>query len=203
MRTRTHLLPKIVAAALLGMAASALLMPASPPARAQAAGMSGIGLVDTVTTRATVKAIDLATRTVTLVGPEGETKTLKVSDEVQNLPQVKVGDTVVARYYASVAFVLAPPGTQLPDDSLSLAGARAIPGELPAGVLATRAVLTALVVGVNPVAHTLALVDPTGGRIRTIHVTDPRALQSLTRIKVGDTITAVVSEDVAVAVDPV
>jgi hypothetical protein len=64
-------------------------------------------------------------------------------------------------------------------------------------------VFAALVVGVNPVAHTLALVDPTGGRIRTIHVTDPRALQSLTRIKAGDTITAVVSEDVAVAVDRV
>lgn len=203
MKIRTHRLPKVVAAGLLGVAASVLLVPASPPALAQADRMSGIGLHDTVTTRATVKEIDQATRTVTLVGSQGETTTLKVGDQVRNLSQVKVGDTVVARYYASVAFVLAPPGTKLPDDSLTVAGGRARPGSLPAGVLGTKAVVTGLVVGVDPVAHTLSLVDPSGGRVRTLHVTDPRALRSLTRIKVGDTITAVASEAVAVAVDPV
>jgi hypothetical protein len=202
MNIQTHHLPRLVAAGLLGLTASALVVPCASPASAQADRMSGIGLRDTVTTRATVKDIDQATRTVTLVNQQGETTTLKVGDQVRNLAQVKVGDTVVARYYASIAFVLAPPGTKLPDDSLTVAGGRARPGSLPAGVVGTKAIVTGLVVGVDPLAHTLSLVDPSGGRVRTLHVTDPRALRALTRIKVGDTITAVASEAVAVAVDP-
>jgi hypothetical protein len=55
-------------------------------------------------------------------------------------------------------------------------------------------VVTGLVVGVNPAAHTLSLVDPTGGEIRTIAVKDPQYQQLLGTIKVGDTITAYITE---------
>ena len=127
--------------------------------------MAGIGETDTSTVRATVKAIDMKTRTLTLVGPQGETKTLKVGEQVQNLAQLKPGDAVVARYYESVAYVLAPPGTKLPDDILAVAGAQAVPGEMPAGGVASKIVVTGLVVGVNPVSHTISLVDPAGGEI--------------------------------------
>ena len=171
-------------------------------ARAQASGMAGIGETDTSTVRATVKAIDMKTRTVTLVGPQGETKTLKVGEQVQNLAQVKPGDTVVARYYESEAYVIAPPGTKLPEDALAVAGARAAPGQMPAGGVAERVVVTGLVVGVNPATHTISLVDPAGGKIHTITVKDPQYQQMLGTIKVGDTITAVITEAVVAAVEP-
>ena len=123
-----------VPAACLMFVATALLPSLSSPPRAQASGMTGIGERDTSTLRATVKDIDMGTTcTLTLVGPQGETKTLKVGEQVQNLAQVKPGDTVVARHYEFVAYVLAPPGTKLPDDILAVAGARAAPGEMPAG----------------------------------------------------------------------
>ncbi|MGE5441757.1 MAG: hypothetical protein ACM3Q0_01675 [Bacteroidota bacterium] len=144
----------------------------------------------------------METRTLTLVGPQGETKTLKVGEQVQNLAQVKPGDTVVARYYESIAYVLAPPGTKLPDDILAVAGARAAPGEMPAGGVASKIVVTGLVVGVNPVSHTISLVDPAGGEIRTIAVTDPQAQEMMKMITVGDTITAYVTEAVVAAVEP-
>jgi hypothetical protein len=191
-----------VPAACLMFVAAALLPPLSSPARAQASGMAGIGERDTSTVRATVKDIDMETRTLTLVGPQGETKTLKVGEQVQNLAQVKPGDTVVARYYESVAYVLAPPGTKLPDDILAVAGARAAPGEMPAGGVASKIVVTGLVVGVNPVSHTISLVDPAGGEIRTIAVTDPQAQQMMKMVTVGDTITAYVTEAVVAAVEP-
>jgi len=35
---------------------------------------------------------------------------------VRNLDKVKVGDTVVATYYASIALVLSAPGTQVPNN---------------------------------------------------------------------------------------
>jgi hypothetical protein len=181
---------------------AALLPPFSPEARAQASGMAGIGGTETVTIRATVKAVDMNTRTVTLVGPQGETKTLKVGDQVQNLAQVKPGDTVVARYYESVAYVLSPPGTKVPEDVLAAAAARAAPGQMPAGGVATKLTVTGLVVGVNQAAHTLSLVDPAGGEVRTIAVKDPQNQQMMSSIKVGDTITAYITEAVVAAVEP-
>jgi hypothetical protein len=180
---------------------AALLPPYAPQAWAQPAGMAGVGETETITVRATVKAIDLNTRTVTLVGPQGET-TMKVGEQVQNLAQVKPGDTVVARYYESVAYVVAPPGTKLPEDALALAAARAAPGQMPAGGVAEKIVVTGLVVGVNPAAHTLSLVDPAGGEIRTIAVKDPQYQQMMSSIKVGDTITAYITEALVAAVEP-
>jgi len=58
---------------------------------------------EVVTVTATVEAIDQATRMVTLKGPKGNTVTFKAGEEVRNLPQVKVGDQVVAKYYESLA----------------------------------------------------------------------------------------------------
>jgi hypothetical protein len=190
-----------VPTACLLFVAAALLAPFAPQAWAQASGMAGVGETEAITVRATVKAIDLNTRTVTLVGPQGET-TMKVGEQVQNLAQVKPGDTVVARYYESVAYVVAPPGTKLPEDALAVAAARAAPGQMPAGGVAEKIVVTGLVVGVNPAAHTISLVDPAGGEIRTIAVKDPQYQQLLGTIKVGDTITAYVTEALVAAVEP-
>jgi hypothetical protein len=193
-----------VSAACLLFVAAALLPPYSPPARAQASGMFGVGETGTVSERATVKAVDMKSRTVTLVGPQGETKTLKVGDQVQNLAQVKPGDVVVARYYESVAYVVAPAGTKLPENAMAMAEAQAVPGELPAGGAAAKIIVTGLVVGVNPVAHTISLVNPppAGGEIRTLTVKNPDYQKMLPQIKVGDTITAVISEALVAAVEP-
>lgn len=191
-----------VPAACLLLAVAALLPPFAPEAWAQDSGMAGVGETEMIAIRATVKAVDMKTRTVTLVGPQGETKTLKVGNQVQNLAQVKPGDTVVARYYESVAYVLSPPGTKVPEDTLAAAAARAVPGGLPAGGVAEKVVVTGLVVGVNPTAHTLSLVNPEGGEIRTIAVKDPQYQQMMSSIKVGDTITAYITEAVVAAVEP-
>jgi hypothetical protein len=51
----------------------------------------------------TVEAIDVENRTATLKGPDGKVSTINVSDEVQNLENVKVGDQVVLQTTQSVA----------------------------------------------------------------------------------------------------
>ncbi len=193
---------RAVVACLAIAAISSLPTPGAGTAWAQASGMGGAGQSNTVTVRARVKAINLKTRKVTLVGPQGNTFTVVAGDEVRNLPQVKPGDTVVVRYHASVVYVLAAPGTQLPQNTMSVAGGRAAPGQMPAGAAGTRLVVTGLVVGVDPVAHTVSLVDRSGGAVRTIDVVDPERQQQLVKINVGDTITAVISEAIAVAVEP-
>jgi hypothetical protein len=174
----------------------------SPPAMAQASGMAGLGQSDTISLRATVKSVDLKARVVTLVGPLGNTLALKVSDEVRNLPQVRPGNKVIVHYHAAVAYVLAPRGTKLPDDSLTAAGVRAAPGQPPAGAVGSKLVVTGTVVGVDPVAHTLQLVNPSGGMVRTVDVVTPEGQKNMSLVKVGDTITAIITEAVAVAVEP-
>ena len=75
----------------------------------------------------------------------------------------------------SVAYVVAPAGTKLPEDAMAIAEAQAAPGELPAGGVGAKIIVTGLVVGVNPVAHTISLVNPppAGGEIRTLTVKNP------------------------------
>lgn len=172
------------------------------PAFAQASDMGGIAHTESVSARAVVKTIDLQTRTMTLEGAGGDTIALKVGDEVRNLPQVRPGDTVVAHYYMSSAYVLAPPGTKLPDDSLTAAGVRAAPGEKPGAAVGSKLVVSGLVVSVDPTLHTVSLVDPTGGGVRTLNVVTPEGQRNMGIIKVGDTITAIITAAVLVGVEP-
>jgi hypothetical protein len=174
----------------------------SNPAVAQASGMVGIGESDTFTLRATVKAIDLPSRMVTLVGPQGNVVSLRVGEEARNLPQVKPGNKVLVRYHGSITYVLSPRGAQLPKDTLTAAGTRAAPGQMPAGAAAAKLVVTETVIAIDQASHTLQIVDPSGGQVRTVAVTTPEGQQNMKMIKIGDTITAVVSEAVAVAVEP-
>jgi hypothetical protein len=90
-----------------------------------------------------------------------------------------------------VAGVLAAAGTKLPDDSLTVADA-----------LGSKMVVTGLVVGVDPTSHTISLVDPAGGPIRTVDVVTPEGQQSMKLATIGDTITAIITEAVLVGVEP-
>jgi hypothetical protein len=185
------------------LAAAPMLYPTlSTPANAQASGMAGIGASDTVVLRGRVTAIDQGTRMVTLVGPKGNSVTLKAGDEVRNLPQVKVGATVNVLCHASVTYVLSPRGTKTPDNSMTAAGARAAPGQMPAGGVDAKVVVTSTVVGVDLTGHKLELIDPSGGQVRTVDVVTPEGQQSMKMVKVGDSITGVASLIVAVAVEP-
>lgn len=60
---------------------------------------------DTLEVKATVTQLDVATRLMTLRGPAGNEFTFEVDPAVRNLPQVKVGDDVVVRYYETIVSV--------------------------------------------------------------------------------------------------
>ena len=54
----------------------------------------GIVMVDTTAVSAKIVSVDAANHTVTLVGPEGNQKTVKLSKKVSNLNQLKAGEMV-------------------------------------------------------------------------------------------------------------
>lgn len=69
--------------------------------RAPKGAMPGGVIVNTTELTARVTAIDPTNRTVTLVGPAGNTRTLKVGPNV-DLTKVHTGDNVVVRYTESL-----------------------------------------------------------------------------------------------------
>jgi hypothetical protein len=78
--------------------------------------------------------------------------------------------------------------------------ARAAKGQTPGGAIASRTVVTGAVLAVDPARHTLKIVDKDGGQVHLINVANPDNQAQLAYVKVGDYITAYVTESVLVTV---
>jgi DNA-directed RNA polymerase subunit H (RpoH/RPB5) len=176
----------------------------SPPDMAAAAPVvptpvvSGTVAANAVKVSATVEAVDLKNRMVTLKGPDGRLAKVHVDDSVKNLPQVKKGDQVVATYYESLAYEVRKPGQAEPGVAVASDVATAKPGEKPAGVGAQAVQVTATIDAIDTTANTVTLKGP-DGELKTIKVKDPSRLQ---KVKVGDLVEITYTEALAIAVEP-
>lgn len=153
---------------------------------------------ETITATATVQAIDLQTREVTLKDQQGQAFTVKVSDEVRNLPQVKVGDRVVVTYQQDLAIYLTGKvGTGISTRTDAVSAGRAQPGQLPAGVVRDTTRITANIISVNKQKRQVLV----RGAVRTVLVKVPADFD-ITRFKVGQEVEAEFVQQLAVAVKP-
>ncbi len=152
----------------------------------------------TIKRTATVQAIDLANRVVTLKGEKGNIFDLKVGEEAKNLPQVKVGDLVTVQYYESLAFEVTKPG-QAVAAGATTGVASAKPGEKPAGVAAGQVTITATVEAIDAKNHYVTLKGP-DGKAKEIKVKDPK---NLVNVKVGDQVAITYTEALAISVEAV
>lgn len=85
-------------------AAGAMVVEVTPKGQKPAGVM-----VETAEITATVEAIDYAKRTVTLKGPEGRNRIIKVDPSVKRFNEVKKGDQVVARVTEALAISVQKP----------------------------------------------------------------------------------------------
>lgn len=148
------------------------------------------------TVTATVESIDLATRAVTLKGPDGKVMGLKVSEEVKNLPQVKVGDKVTVTYYESIAAQIIKPGTG-PASAAQQAVATAKPGEKPAGAMVQQVTVIATVEAIDKTTQHVTLKGPEGNTVE-VKVKNPKNLEG---VKVGDEVAITYTEAMAISVE--
>lgn len=148
------------------------------------------------TVTATVESIDLATRAVTLKGPDGKVMGLKVSEEVKNLPQVKVGDKVTVTYYESIAAQIIKPGTG-PASAAQQAVATAKPGEKPAGAMVQQVTVVAAVEAIDKTTQHVTLKGPEGNTVE-VKVKNPKNLEG---VKVGDEVAITYTEAMAISVE--
>jgi hypothetical protein len=157
---------------------------------------------DTVTAKVTVKSIDPATRHLVVMNSSGEVFTIKAPPEVQNFDNIVVGDSIEATYTLETEVVISPPNTPLPPDTEATVAARAGKGEMPAAVVANHAVVTGAVLAIDMTHHTLKIVSPQGGAVHIITVRRADRQAAMAHLKVGDTITAYITESLLMKVNP-
>ena len=145
---------------------------------------------------ATVQAIDLKNRIVTLKGPKGEVRDIKVGKEAVNLPQLKVGDLVTVKYYESLAVEVMKPGT-VSGAGEKTAIVRAKPGEMPGGIAAQQSTVTATVTAIDKKKGTITLKGPDGKTV-IAKAEDPK---NLDKVKVGDELMITYTEALAISVE--
>jgi hypothetical protein len=94
------------------------------------------------------------------------------------------------------------PGNSAPQSNDQMTQVTAQPVQTPGGVGVRLTKVSGLVVGLDMAAHSIDIVNPSGGGVYTIDVTDPARIALLSQLKVGDTITATISQALAVSIEP-
>jgi hypothetical protein len=154
------------------------------------------------TLSATVEAIDVDNRLVSLRGTEGQIATVEVSPEVRNLEQVKVGDKLNVKYRESLAAAITPKGTSptLNDVDQSATSARAAPGAKPAGALGREVTTTIVIQSVDAKNHRVTFSGP-DGLVRSVQAEKPEMQTFVESLKQGDEVELKYTEALAVSVE--
>lgn len=187
----------VVAAVLAVSAANTLAQQAQPGAEAAAVAGVGPGAAaagEVVTVTAVVTAVDKASRTVTLKGPQGNTFRVVAGPEVRNFDQIKTGDELIVTHVEALTLELKKGGSGIRERVESETGGRAAAGDKPGAVAARRVTVVADVIAVNRRAQTVTLRGPQ--HTVDLRVKDPAQLKA---IQVGDQVEATYTEGIAIS----
>jgi hypothetical protein len=190
--------PAIITALLaLGLAPLAAQAQSAPNTQVGATSAPGkVAGAATTEITAKVTAVDPATRSVTLEGTGGKTRTIQVGDQVRNFDQIKVGDTVHAKYTQALALELKKGAASMgaPTEESAVTPAPA-PGAKPGGTVAHKVTAMTEVVAINPAKQLVTLRGPAGNEV-DVNVQDPSQLQN---IKKGDHVQITYVEALAIS----
>ena len=147
---------------------------------------------------ATVQAINPETRELTLKGVKGNVVTFTVDERVKRFDEIKVGDRILATYYASLAVDLREPTEEEKATPFSVIEdkSRAPEGATPAalGYRVMKAVVT--IESLDRATRSVTFKGPRGNST-TAEVKDPAVLE---RVNVGDSVVVTYSEALGIEV---
>ena len=169
---------------------------------AQGQPVVGIQTVTSYYSDGRITAVDPTARTVTVTFPNGATRTHNVSPAVANFSATRIGDTVTVGFEDRLTFVLSGSNSSMPRESNDVAAGAITRGQRVAGIGAAETIRNWWVVGVDPTAGTLTLVDPSSGPLRTFKVTTQAGREQLPRVKVGDGLTAINNQVLVISIGP-
>ena len=148
------------------------------------------------TATASIVAIDLDKRIVTLKGKKGRVFDVKVAPEAKNLAKLRKGDLVTVKYHEAVSAKVykagEAPAVTKESGSLELAKA----GEQPGGKLTLESTVTATIesIDMEKPSVTLKTMD---GKTLIVKIEEP---QLLANVNVGDEVVITYSEAYAISI---
>lgn len=153
----------------------------------------------TVQLTAVIDAIDREARTVTLRGPEGNTRTLQAREDSNNIDKIEVGDMVDVEFVQHMSIeVYANEGME-PGAGVMVASGVNEEGDAPARMEVVTTVETATVEEINMETNTFKLRWP-GDEVKEYVAQDP---ENLKKADVGDLVVVTHTEAIAMALQEV
>jgi hypothetical protein len=155
----------------------------------------------TLQVQAVVTAIDLKSRQVTLKGQEGNTITLTAGEEVVDLEEVSVGDTLRATYMAALEGELREPTEEEkanPFVNVADSGSGVVDGAAALGA-ARQIHAVCTIEGINRLLGTVTILDP-NDKIHVIGGVEP---DKMSGISLGQTVVITYTEALALTLEKV
>lgn len=146
------------------------------------------------TVTATVEAIEVSSRTLTLKQPDGTYVDTVVPESVQRFSQLKVGDKITARYYENVVLRMKKPG----EKDVDTTGRATTPAaEGLAGTKAKQRTISATITAIDQSVPSITFSGPNGWTYSS-RVQDREALA---KVKVGDKVDITWTEATLISVE--
>ena len=163
----------------------------APAAAAEKPSMSETSLS---TLEATVTAIDQTTRAVTLQDAEGNSVNIIADDDVKNLAQVEVGDTLTVEYLEGVTVqVVGPDQAEVGAMAVEESG-KAAPGEKPAAAAVSEMTVVVVIEAIDKENEQVTLKGPQGNS----KIVKGRNPENLKKVVVGDKVIITYTEAIAI-----
>jgi Cu/Ag efflux protein CusF len=151
----------------------------------------------TATMTATIKAIDAATRSVTLQNQAGASQTIKAGPQVQRFDEFAVGDTILVVVEQELVLEYQSAGNPAVAPTAVVAGDRAGPDRAPEGVVAAGVQATVTVTAIDSPNRMVVFQGPAGN----LYQVKAGPQVKLEKLKVGDRLLATYVEAVAVKLE--
>jgi hypothetical protein len=155
-----------------------------------------IQVSDKMSIKATVEAIDRTNRTVTLKGPKGDLITISVDEGVSRFDQLKVGDTISAKYYESVV-VEVNKSSPVPPGDAKMRATAPLPGAKPGGVATSQTTTVVTIEAIDPETPAVT-VRTSDGTVISHRIKNKKYLKE---VKVGDQVTITKTQGLIVEVE--
>ena len=177
--------------------ATALIV--APVTAKEAAPAEETARVMGISLEAVVTAIDYDTREVSLKGPQGNIVTITAGDHIERLNDIKVGDSIVTTYIASLEGELrAPTEEELANPWVEVDGGGIAPGDAEPGAIIGRQIRAVCTLeGMNRLLGTITVKDPRG-KYHVIGDVEPEKMEG---VVLGATLVLVYSEAMAVTLE--
>lgn len=154
-------------------------------------------LVEAVSAQATVTAIDMASRKVSLKNAAGEAFDIVAGEQVTNLANLKVGDTVALRYMQMLDLELLKGTAGVRKRVVEVAADKAEAGEKPGAGIGKKVTLYGDVIAVDKGQQTITVKGVDHTLVLKVH--NPT---QFARIAKGDQIKAVQTQAVGIGILP-